>query len=105
MFAPLAATGITTNNNRYRLPGIEREGIAQLSLLETALWPLKGGQLAGSMFDTVYSFQSKNEKHRAMVSVYAPLGMQSIDEYVLWGLLGLSLSQAEREPALLATPY
>ena len=30
---------------RYRLPGIEREGIAQLSLLETALWPLQGGKL------------------------------------------------------------
>ena len=33
---------------RYRLPGIEREGIAQLSLLETALWPLQGGTIPGN---------------------------------------------------------
>ena len=40
--------------NRYRLPGIDREGIAQLSLLETALWPLSG-KLASSVFETSYS--------------------------------------------------
>lgn len=38
--------------NRYRLPGIEREGIAQLSLLETALWPLQGGKLPDNKFET-----------------------------------------------------
>ena len=37
-----------TTFRRYRLPGIEREGIAQLSILETALWPLHGGKLSSS---------------------------------------------------------
>jgi hypothetical protein len=37
--------------------------------------------------------------------VYAPLGLQTIDEFVLWGLLGMSLSRKPAEPTLLATPY
>lgn len=90
---------------RYRLPGITREGIAQLSLLETALWPLKSGKIELSTFDTTYTFQQGTEKREAHVSVFAPLGLQSIDEYVLWGLLALSLEHKPAEPTLLATPY
>ena len=40
-------------------------------------------------FDTVYTFKAGIETQQARVSVYAPLGLQSIDEYVLWGLLGI----------------
>jgi hypothetical protein len=87
------------------LPGITREGIAQLSLLETALWPLKGGPVASNTFDTAYTFRDGPATRSARVSVYAPLGLQSIDEYVLWGLLALSLSRKPSEPTLLATPY
>jgi hypothetical protein len=90
---------------RYRLPGIEREGIAQLSLLETALWPLTGGKRDTNTFDTTYTFKADAEQKHARVSVYAPLGLQTIDEYVLWGLLGLSLSRKLPEPTLMATPY
>ena len=93
------------SGNRYRLPGIEREGIAQLSLLETALWPLKGGTLPSSTFETAYSFQAAGERRAASVNVYAPLGLQSIDEYVLYGLLGISLSRQTVDSTLLATPY
>lgn len=94
-----------TSDKRYRLPGIRREGIAQLSLLETALWPLKGGARDGARFDTTYTFKDGEDKRDAQVSVYAPLGLQSIDEYILWGLLGLCLSRHKPEPTLLATPY
>ena len=45
-------------SKRYRLPGIEREGIAQLSLLETALWPL-AGKLTSSVIETCRQ-QSRN---------------------------------------------
>ena len=65
---------------RYRLPGIVREGIAQLSLLETALWPLKGGAKKTTTFDTTYHFKVGDEKREARVSVSAPLWLQSIDE-------------------------
>ncbi len=90
---------------RYRLPGITREGIAQLSLLETALWPLKGGPVASSTFDTAYTFRQGAAKRTASVSVFAPLGLQTIDEYVLWGLLAVCLERKPAEPTLLATPY
>ncbi len=87
------------------MPGIKREGIAQLSLLETALWPLKGGPRDAATFDTAYTFKSGEEKREANVTVYAPRGLQAIDEYILWGLLGTSLSHQKPEPTLLATPY
>ena len=82
---------------RYRLPGITREGIAQLSLLETALWPLKGGPRDVATFDTAYTFKAGIETQQARVSVYAPLGLQSIDEYVLWGLLGIDPTLDSRD--------
>ena len=92
-------------SQRYRLPGIEREGIAQLSILETALWPLRGGKLSSSLFATTYEYSVGNNRRTANVTTYSPEGFQSIDEYVLWGLLGLSLDRRQPEPTLLATPY
>lgn len=107
MTLTVSSTGKDTQPraNRYRLPGISREGIAQLSLLETALWPLKGGPREASTFDTSYSFHVDGGQQAARVSVYAPLGLQTIDEYVLWGLLGICLSRNTSETALIATPY
>ena len=87
------------------MPGITREGIAQLSLLETALWPLKAGLRNSPKFDTKYSFKVGPETRQASVSVYAPLGLQSIDEFVLWGLMGMSLSHKQPDPVFMATPY
>lgn len=52
----LVGSTATTTPKRYRLPGIEREGIAQLSLLETARWPLQGGKLPSQKFETTYSW-------------------------------------------------
>ncbi len=94
-----------TAHQRYRLPGIEREGIAQLSILETALWPLHGGKLSSSQFETSYDFNAANQRRSAHVTVYSPDGLQPNDEYILWGLLGLSLSRPQPESTLLATPY
>jgi len=90
---------------RYRLPGIEREGIAQLSLLETALWPLQGGTLATHAFETTYAYATRVGRKQATVTVRAALGLQPIDELVLWGLLGATLSWKDPDPVLLATPY
>jgi hypothetical protein len=90
---------------RYRLPGIEREGIAQLSLLETALWPLQGGPRKSPRFDTSYAFTSQGSPQTAHVTVRSALGLQPIDEFVLYGLLGATLSRPDPQPTLLATPY
>ncbi|MSQ97581.1 MAG: hypothetical protein EXR98_23930 [Gemmataceae bacterium] len=102
----LLPTGIEAKPlKRYRLPGIEREGIAQLSLLETALWPLQGGTLPGNKFETQYTFATSTARRPATVTVRAPSGLQSIDELILWGLLGATLKSKDAEPVLLATPY
>jgi len=100
-----SGTPEAVRDQRYRLPGITREGIAQLSLLETALWPLRGGVVEGGTFETAYSFAEQGRSREARVSVYSPHGLQSVDEYVLWGLLGICLSRKQPEPTLLATPY
>src|SRR5438034_364997 len=103
---PTSASGtIPPPTKRYRLPGIEREGIAQLSLLETALWPLQGGKLPGNKFVTEYTFASAAARRPATVTVRAPSGLQPFDEFILWGLLGATLSRHDAEPMLLATPY
>lgn len=94
-----------TSGKRYRLPGVTREGIAQLSLLETALWPLQGGKRQSSTFETTYHFKAGEDKRDARVTVYAPLGLQSIDEFILWGLLAASLTRSDSDRTLLATPY
>jgi len=103
---PRVATGPgTTPAHRYRLPGIEREGIAQLSLLETALWPLQGGKLPAHKFETAYAFGPPARRKQASVTVRAPLGLQPVDELVLWGLLGATLDWKDPDPVLHATPY
>jgi hypothetical protein len=100
-----SGTPEAARDQRYRLPGITREGIAQLSLLETALWPLRGGVVEGGTFETAYTFADQGRSREARVSVYSPHGLQSVDEYVLWGLLGICLSRKQPESTLLATPY
>ena len=106
MTATAPTSGSTTSApKRYRLPGIEREGIAQLSLLETALWPLQGGKLPSNTFETRYSYTTAAGRKTASVAVRAALGLQPIDELVLWGLLGATLSFKDPDPVLLATPY
>ena len=100
-----SGTEKSASTQRYRLPGIVREGIAQLSILETALWPVQGGQRASFTFDSRYKYTVEKQQRDAQVSVYAPLGLESVDEYILWGLLGLSLSHKHPDPTLLATPY
>src|SRR3954453_20693720 len=103
--ASIARPTTASTQKRYRLPGIEREGIAQLSLLETALWPLQGGELPGNSFKTEYSFPNAKGRATASVTVRAGMGLESIDEFVLWGLLGATLAQPQAGPQLLATPY
>lgn len=101
----LPAGTVASPSKRYRLPGIEREGIAQLSLLETALWPLRGGKRPTHTFETAYTFMTPAGRTSAAVTVRAPSGLQPIDEFVLWGLLGATLSRRDAQPSLLATPY
>ena len=99
-------TQLSDQPKRYRLPGIEREGIAQLSLLETALWPLQGGTLPAKFLrDARIRSPRRPAAKTASVTVRAAAGLQPIDELILWGLLGATLGRHDAEPVLLATPY
>ncbi len=104
---PKATTpGTGATDNRYRLPGIVHEGVAQLSLLETALWPLDGTRRRTTEHRTTYAFGSGHDQRQAQVTVRSALGLQPIDEYVLWGLLGASLDRNDdADGTLVATPH
>jgi hypothetical protein len=91
-------------SKRYRLPGIEREGVAQLSLLETALWPLQDRGRT-SAFHPKYSYATPEGRKTAHVTVRSGLGLKDFDEFVLWGLLGATLQRRDDDPVLMATPY
>ena len=99
--ASLARPATASTTKRYRLPGIEREGIAQLSLLETALWPLQGGELPGNSFQTEYTFPNAKGRATASVTVRAGMGLETIDEFVL----GLRRSRSRRRGAAFRDPY
>ena len=71
---------------RYRLPGIEREGIAQLSLLETALWPIQGGKLPSNKFETQYGFMTdaaQDLSRGERVTIRLP-AIGRIEAHVIW---------------------
>jgi hypothetical protein len=95
----------TDRSPSFRMPGIAHEGIAQLSLLETALWPLQGGLRPSSSFVTEYGYTAPLGRKTAHVTMRAPLGLGTNDELVLWGLLGATLARPDASPVLLATPY
>src|SRR5258707_1568948 len=98
--AATVSTPSKTTSKQYRMPGIEREGIAQLSLLETALWPLQGGRVPSDQFMTNYSYPTPLGRKTAAVTVRSPMGLQTFDEYLLWGLLGATLVRRDPDPVL-----
>jgi hypothetical protein len=84
-----------------------RSGIAQLSLVEHALCALDPALslVGGYEHQTGYFYTDANRRHFAHVSVSAPLGLSSRDEYFLWGLLALTFNQPEPSIEFLATPH
>lgn len=92
--------------SRFRLPGIEQVGYAQLSLIETALYPLDRGPKQSTSFSTSYCYtDSAGNRQRAEVKVgsaFEPL--KANDDYFLWSLLSLTLRHSESH-VLAASPY
>src|SRR5438876_11602379 len=81
-----------------------RGDCAALAPRDRAL-PLQGGELPQKKFETSYAFPTLSGRKSATVTVRAALGLQSIDEFILWGLLGATLSRSDPQPILMATPY
>lgn len=83
-------------------------GLAQLSIVEHALCPLdRNASLHGDRFNqSSYRYSDSNGRRRtASVRVDYPLGLTASDEFYLWGLLALTLSQSEKSNELHATPH
>jgi hypothetical protein len=83
-------------------------GYGQLSLLEHALCPLdsrtslKNNLVHNSCYPLV---DAARHTRTARVRVFCPLGLSATDELYLWGLLALTLRQAQPSPEFHATPH
>lgn len=105
------ATKRTTNeksvNNWHRKRPLH-SGLGQLSIVEHALCPLdRNASLHGDCFnESSYGYSnSAGKRCTASVRVDYPLGLTASDEFYLWGLLALTVSQPEKSNELHATPH
>jgi hypothetical protein len=85
-----------------------RQGIGQLSLVEHALCPLDARRNSNAplLHESVYHFTDRSgHRRKARVRVTCPLGLTPVDEFYLWGLLALTLSQPKPTAEFHATPH
>lgn len=87
---------------------MQQFGVGQLSLVEHSLCPLDARVSLRSGFHHKSSFHysdSRRRRQTAHVEVSCPHGLSAHDEFYLWGLLALTLSQPNPEPEFHATPH
>ena len=86
---------------------VKSNGIGQLSLVEHALCPLDSRKSleVGQVFKTGYFYNQTQQRKRANVEVFCPLGLSAVDEFNLWGMLALTLANKESDGNLFATRY
>jgi hypothetical protein len=99
----------TVRKPAHRKPPARRQfGVGQLSLVEHSLCPLDARVSLRPGFHHESSFQYSDAQRRrktARVEVSCPHGLSAHDEFYLWGLLALTLSQPNPEPEFHATPH
>lgn len=102
------------STNSYRgLPEQERprllgRGMTQLSLVEHALCPLDpdASLRPNLVHEADYFFSNRQgQRLRATARVVCPAGLSAYDEFYLWGLLALTLSQPQPTVEFTATPH
>ncbi len=83
-------------------------GIGQLTLVEHALCPLdsRTSLVENLVHNAVFSFTDGQSRRRhGQAQVVCPAGLSAADEFYLWGLLALSLSEPEPDVEFYATPH
>jgi hypothetical protein len=86
----------------------ESVGLAQLSVVEHALCPLDpaAGMTPNLRHRARYHYTDRNgHQQSASASVLCPSGLSPNDEFYLWGLLALTLSQPDPSLNFHATPH
>lgn len=97
-----------TNDGRDHSAGTITHAAGQLSLIEHALCPLapRPSATGGWAHESNYQYtDSTGQRRTAHVRVICPLGLMPSDEFYLWGLLALTLSQPKVIPEFHATPH
>jgi hypothetical protein len=97
-----------TSRTSGRPQKVRVPGRAQLTLVEHALCPLDTSvSLAGGLtHDSEFFFTDPNRhQQKATAKVICPFGLSPADEFYLWGLVALTLSQPEPSFEFYATPY
>jgi len=83
-------------------------GVGQLTLVEHALCPLdpKISLVENLVHDAEFPFTNRESRRcHGKARVICPAGLSATDEFYLWGLLAITLSQPELCPHLRATPH
>ena len=83
-------------------------GLGQLSLVEHALCPANSKvSLVDNLVHSCDIYYTDKQRHRrkGTGTTYATFGLSSVDEFYLWGLLGLTFSQQEPTLDFRATPH
>lgn len=95
-------TDLAKNPSRFT------QGRGQLTLIEHALCPLdqRRSLVANLVHETAHRFADPQRHSRhAHATVFSPAGLSAHDEFYLWGLLALTLSQHHPDPEFCATPH
>ena len=83
-------------------------GVGQLTLAEHSLCPLdaRASLQPGLLHRTSFQYSDAQRRRKtALVEISCPQGLSAHDEFYLWGLLALTLSQPQPEPEFHATPH
>ena len=83
-------------------------GIGQLTLVEHALCPLDSriSLVENLVHNAVFSFTDGQRRRRhGQAQVVCPAGLSASDEFYLWGLLAICLSEPEPDVEFYATPH
>ncbi|MEZ5940284.1 MAG: hypothetical protein R3C18_02755 [Planctomycetaceae bacterium] len=98
----------STRRSATRKPAQPRHGLGQLTLVEHALCPLDARTSLehGLVHHTSFQYSdAKRRRQTAHVEVSCPHGLSAHDEFYLWGLLALTLSQPQSGSEFHATPH
>lgn len=103
-----ALSNAARKTGREALQAARQFGIGQLSLVEHALCPLDAriSLQPGLVHRAVFPYSDGQRKRQsAQVEVSCPYGLSAHDEFYLWGLLALILSQDSADAEFHATPH